>query len=172
MSPLSTASVANADDEIDSHPAPPMERPPRSGLALVAEALREGHAEIRETVLRLKELCTSLRCDAVFDASPVALIEEFEAQLIPHFATEEVEGFFGRFVTEEPGLLRLVDGLEAEHADMLEALGRLAVFAKERPPSPDLAARLANFLHWFEAHEHAENALMQEFLLPDEAGYD
>lgn len=171
MFSFSTMSVATGSDEIDSRTHLPKEQPPRSALALVAAALREGHAEIRESVLRLKELCTSLRRNEVsVDPSPVVLIEEFGGLLIPHFAAEEVEKFFGSSVTEEPQLLRLVEGLEAEHKDMLEALDRLVVFANDGPQPADLAARLANFLHWVEAHEHAENALMQEFLLRDEDG--
>jgi CBS domain-containing protein len=52
---------------------------------------------------------------------------------------------------------------------MAEALDRLLEFAQTGPPNRDLAARLTRFLDWFDAHEHAENALMQELLLLDEA---
>lgn len=174
MSPSSTTSVADADGEgIDSRRASPEEAPLGGGLASIIEAVRADHVEIRETVKRLNDLCTQLWCSEVpLDPSPAALIEEFGALLIPHFATEEIGEFFGSLVTEEPRLLHRVERLEAEHRDMLEALDHLLVFAKDEPVAPDLATRLANFLNWFEAHEHTENALMQEFLLLDEGGQD
>jgi CBS domain-containing protein len=51
---------------------------------------------------------------------------------------------------------------------MLETLEQLLGFARTDPRGSDLPERLSRFLDWLDAHEHAENALMQEFLLLDE----
>jgi hypothetical protein len=147
------------------------ESSPGSELAVIAEAVLEDHAELDKTVAQLRSLCVAL-CGThpPADPTPAALVEEFEAHLIVHFAAEEAEEFFGSLVTEEPRLLQRVERLQAEHHDMVQALGHLVDFAQGGPPGPELAVRLGNFLEWFDAHEEAENALMQEFFLLDEGG--
>jgi hypothetical protein len=84
--------------------------------------------------------------------------------LVAHFAAEEVEEFFGSLVTEEPRLLERVERLHVEHGEMAETLDQLVEFANATPAPRELAAHIAQFLDRFEAHEHAENALMREFI--------
>jgi hypothetical protein len=133
-------------------------------VAVSAEAVFEDHAELDRAVLRLRGMCVVLRGGhAPADAEPAGLIEEFEAQLIHHFAAEEAVEFFGSLVTEEPRLLQRVERLQTDHWEMAAAVNRLLVFAQGGPPAPKLAVRLARFLDWFDLHHLAENALMQEF---------
>jgi hypothetical protein len=142
-----------------------------SELAVSSEAVREDHAELDKTVLRLRGMCVVLRGGhAPADADPAGLIEAFEGQLIHHFAAEEAKEFFGSLVTDEPRLLQRVQRLQADHGAMAGALDRLLVFAQGGPPAPKLAVRLARFLDWFDLHHLAENALMQEFFLLDQGG--
>jgi hypothetical protein len=137
-------------------------------LSGFAEAVRADHADLDELVIRLRRLCTSLRdYDRGDDCDPGALIEEFESELIPHFATEQAEEFFGSLSTEQPRLLLRVERLQDEHRQMAEAVDHLLEFATS-DPGPELALRLEHFLDLFDAHEHAENELMQEFFLLDE----
>jgi hypothetical protein len=172
MSPSSTESVTiAAGEQIDLSSAQTAE--PESGdeLALIAEAVLEDHAELDKTVVRLRELCVAL-CgnQAPTDPGPAVLVEEFEFQLIPHFAAEEAEEFFGSLVTDQPSLLQQVERLQDDHVEMAEALDALQKFAESGPSGPELAARITQFLDRFDAHEHAENTLMQEFFLLDQGG--
>jgi Hemerythrin HHE cation binding domain len=160
-----------AGEQIDPSSAPTAESAPSNELALIAEAVLEDHAELDKTVSQLRELCVALCCNqAPADPGPAALIEEFEAQLILHLAAEEAEEFFGSLVTDQPSLLQRVERLQAEHGEMAETLDQLLEFAKSGPSWPELAVRLIRFLDGFDAHEHAENALMQEFFLLDQGG--
>lgn len=144
---------------------------PSGELADIAKAVLEDHAELDRTVTRLRELCVSLGNGRVpADVDPAGLIEEFEEQLILHLAAEEAEEFFGSLVTEEPRLLGRVASLQTEHGEMADVLDHLVEFARGRPPDSVVAARLTEFLDRFDAHEQAENALMQEFFLLDEGG--
>lgn len=140
-------------------------------LGAIAEMVLEDHAELQGAAARLRELCVALRAEAASaDLGACVLIEEFEDLLIPHFAAEQAEEFFGSLVTEEPRLLQRVERLQAEHWEMAEALDRIAEFARGLPPGPLLAARLTQLLDSFDTHEHAENELMQDFLLLDKGG--
>jgi hypothetical protein len=160
-----------AGEQIDPSSAPTAESAPSIELAFIAEAVLEDHAELDKTVSQLRELCLAL-CgnQAIADPGPAALIEEFECQLILHLAAEEAEEFFGSLVTEQPSLLLRVERLQAEHGRMAEALDQVLESAKSGAPGPELAERITRFLNWFDAHEHAENALMQEFFLLDQGG--
>lgn len=142
-------------------------------LAVIAEAVLEDHAELDRAVLGLRGMCAVLRAGhAPGSGEPAGLIEDFEAQLVLHFAAEEAEEFFGSLVTDEPRLLQRVEALQDEHGRMAEAVGQLLESAKSGAPGPEMAERITRFLGWFTAHEHAENALMQEFLLLDRRGSD
>lgn len=152
-------------------PASNAAAPSGGELAAVAEAVLEDHAELEKIVERLRELCMALHTQpSSADLRAESLIYEFEDLLIPHFAAEEAEEFFGSLATEEPRLLYRVERLQAEHVQIAEALDRIAEFARTRPAAQVLAARLTRLLDAFDAHEHAENELMQEFLLLDEGG--
>lgn len=149
----------------------PVESATENELALVAEAVLEGHAELDKTVLRLRGMCVVLRDGHTpADGDPASLIEEFEAQLLPHFAAEEAEEFFGSLVTDQPSLLKRVERLQDDHVEMAEALDALQKFAESGPSGPELAARITQFLDRLDEHEHAENTLMQEFYTLDKGG--
>jgi hypothetical protein len=139
---------------------------------IVAEAVLENYPELTRTVTRLRGLCVTLR-DHPEPADPAlsALIEEFASQVSRHFAAEEREGgLVGGGARGQPHLVQRIDRLQHEHWEMAQALDRLLEFARSEPPAPELAQRVGTFLDWFDAHEHAENALMQDFLLVDEGG--
>ena len=138
-------------------------------LVSAAATVLEDHADLYRTVARLRQLCGELREGrALATREVVGFLQDFEEQLIPHFAAEEAEEFFGSLVTDQPRLLRQVERLQAEHDEMAGGMERLLELAASGSVGPDLALRLERFLDQFEAHEHAENALMQEFVLLDE----
>jgi hypothetical protein len=172
MPPSSTQLVTIvASERIGVSPAPNVESGPENELALITDAVLGDHAALDRTVVRLRELCMALAGDhAAAGTAAAALIEEFESQLLPHFVAEEADEFFGSLVAEEPRLLQLVERLEAQHEEMADTLDDLLRFALSRPPGPELASRLNQFLDRFDEHEHAENALLQDSLLLDEGG--
>jgi CBS domain-containing protein len=163
---VSTAPV----ERVDSSSEPTGEPASVDELAGTVESVLRNHAELDDTVRGLRDLCAALSGNrASCDSAPAALIAEFEAQLVAHFDVEQAEELFGSLVTHQPHLFKRVEHLQAAHGEMAEALDQLLTFARKGPPGRDLAARLTRFLDRFDAHEHAENALMQEFLLLDQA---
>jgi uncharacterized protein (UPF0335 family) len=104
------------------------------------------------------------------DFEPASLIEEFEDLLLIHFAAEEAEEFFGSLVTEEPRLLDRVARLQDEHAELAAAVDELLESCHSEAPRTQLAERIQRFLERLDAHECAENELMQELILIDEGG--
>jgi hypothetical protein len=104
------------------------------------------------------------------DPEPGALIEQFEDLLLIHFAAEEAEEFFGSLVTDQPWMLDRIGRLQQDHGELATALDELLEFARSEPRVTDLTARVERFLARLDAHERAENALMQDLILLDEGG--
>ena len=146
--------------------------PAANGLfAGVAEAMLDDYANIDVHIRRLRELCAALRDgQGPTMADSVALIQDLECELIPHFAAEALEEFFGSLVTDDPPWLDRVARLGAEHAELAEALYQLVELAKcERAPFA-LAKGLDLLLDTLEAHERAERALMRAFVHLEDMG--
>lgn len=178
MSQPKVESIASAaSDQLERSPSPSGaaattgESVSNGALALMADAVREDHADLDRIAARLREVCAALRNgQAAADAQPVGLIEEYEDLLIAHFAAEQAEEFFGSLMTDQPSLLQRVEHLQDEHGKLAEALEQLLEFAKNGPPGSDLAVRIRAFLDRFDTHEDAENALMEEFIVLDQRG--
>jgi hypothetical protein len=166
----STILVSSVETSDVSYPAPESAvADPRDEFGLIAEAVLADHAELVRAAARLRETCTALEgTNDPVDDEPARLLEEFENELLPHFAAEELEECCGSLITEEPRLLGQLGRLQSEHTEIATALDELLEFARAKPPGGELATRLDRFLHRFEAHERAENALMQELVLLDE----
>ena len=132
-------------------------------LSGFAGAVRADHDNLEGLIVRLRQLCVSLRaCEPENDCNPSWLIEEFESELIPHFAVEQAEELLGSLATDQPHMLTWVERLQEEHRQMADAVDGLLEFAKS-DPGPELAFRLEEFLDSLAEHEDAENALMREF---------
>lgn len=146
--------------------------PAANGLfAGVAEAMLDDYANIDVHIQRLRELCAALRDGrGPTMADSVALIEDLECELIPHFAAEALQEFFGSLVTDDPPWRDRVARLGAEHAELAEALYHLVELAKCEAPPFALAKGLDLLLDTLEAHEHAERALMRDFVQLDDVG--
>ena len=130
----------------------------------VAEAMLDDYANIDAQIQRLRELGAALRDGrGPTMADSVALIEDLECELIPHFAAEALEEFFGVLVTDDPPWLDRVARLGAEQIELAEALERLVALAKCETPFA-LAKGLDLLLDMLEAHERAERALMSDFV--------
>lgn len=140
----------------------------RDQSAATVGAVLDDHAGLMGAAKKLRELCAAVPRGALSWVGP---IEEFRARLLAHFAAEETDDFFGSLV-RQPGLLTRVHRLQAEHADLAFAADCLVTLARTEGRKSDLAARVVRFLDRFEVHEHAENALLRQFLLTDEGGGD
>lgn len=170
MSPLRTESASVAFIEPSEHASGSNAgAASNSELAVLAEAVLEDHAKLGVTIARLKDLCSTLRGNrASPKPGPAALIAEFKAQLVAHFAAEQAEESFGSHMIDKPRLREQVEHLQGEHTRMLEDLEQLLAFARSGPPGSDLFDRVCKFLDSLDAHGKAENALMQELLVLDE----
>jgi len=146
--------------------------PADNGLfAGVAEAMLDGYAGIDVRIQQLRELCVALRDgQGPTPADPAELIEDLECEVIPHFAAEQLEEFFGSLITDDPSLLDRVARLQAEHGELAEAFGRLVKLAECKTPPLALAEGVELLLDRLEAHEQAERTLMQRFVQLDEIG--
>lgn len=133
-------------------------------------AVLSDHADLRVTLRRLEQLCTTL--EGTKQAPPVepaalTLIAELFADLSQHFAAEEGDAYFGTMTRDRPSSAGRIAELKQQHTEMLDALGSLRRLAgtgswDELPP---LARR---FVAALRAHEIAEARLLQEFFLRDE----
>jgi hypothetical protein len=96
--------------------------------------------------------------------TPVDLVEELEARLLPQFVAAEAAQFFGGLATDRSPLLGEADRLCAEHIEMLRELERLLGVARETGDGPDFARGLAAFQEQLCTHEARERALLRRFL--------
>jgi signal transduction histidine kinase len=143
----------------------------RSQVSLIAEVVRDDHAELERMIARLRALSdVPVQERTPADPEPAALIEQFEDLLLIHFAAEEAEEFFGSLVTDQPWLLDRIGRLQREHGQLATALDDLLEFARSEPRVTELTAHVERFLGRLDAHERAENALMQDLILLDEGG--
>jgi hypothetical protein len=67
-------------------------------------------------------------------------------------------------------MLDRIGRLQQDHGELATALDELLEFARSEPRVTDLTARVERFLARLDAHERAENALMQDLILLDEGG--
>jgi hypothetical protein len=135
-----------------------------------ATAVLGEHAHLHMTVDELRDLCRSLD-DSADDgpslADPRALLERFADELFSHFLAEEKGGYFDTLVAERPHFGQRVSRLLDEHDEMRRTTARLTTAARSLPPRM-LAARLAELIATFEAHERDEVRLLQDFFSSDE----
>lgn len=116
----------------------------------------------------LRMACVTLRANRPVDRRWLAaLLGRFETALLPHFAAEQTAEYFGSLVAEKPRFSPRIERLRAEHAMLASTASHIVELAGS-DARLDFVTRLERFLDAFEAHEHDENALMQEFFSLDE----
>jgi hemerythrin len=134
-----------------------------------ATAVLGEHANLHRILDRLRDLRTKVG-DGRAEPRPDRrqLMQEFREQLCAHFAAEEDDGYFGMLVSASPALSTEVARLRREHEEFLLLVQRLVMLAESDGDREEFAVALSGFLDRFNAHEHAENLLLQEFFLRDE----
>jgi hypothetical protein len=124
---------------------------------------------LRSTIFALRSISGSLlrfTPRAVSEARN--LLSDFSARLSTYFDAEEAGGYFGTIRTNCPELKHKVVALEQAHTDLRDAVASLRRLARDGTDAIDLGRRIALVIDDFEAHEHAENSLLQEFVLRDQ----
>ena len=96
------------------------------------------------------------------------LLSDFSDRLSTYFDAEESGGYFGTISTDCPGLRHKVLELERSHTDLRDAVASLRRLVHDGAEVTDLGRRIGLVIDDFEAHEHAENGLLQEFFLRDQ----
>jgi len=96
------------------------------------------------------------------------LLSDFSARLSMYFDAEEASGYFGTICTDCPELQHKVVALEQTHTELRDAVASLRRLAREGSAAADLSRRIGLVIDDFEAHEHAEKGLLQEFFLRDQ----
>jgi len=134
-----------------------------------ATTVLDQHATLHVLLDRLRDACAGV-ADGSSEggADRRRLIEEFGERLSVHFVAEEDEGYFGMMASVSPALHAEVTRLRKEHAEFLSLVQRLLALVEAAPDREEFTETLRAFLERFNAHERAENRLMQEFILRDE----
>ena len=121
----------------------------------------------RTAQLDARSLATLLRVagndDTTSELEPYALLEEFRARMLDHFAAEEAEDFFGTITSEAPELSPVIDQLEDEHWALISAVSELQLLSLRPDQRRELVHGLSGLLARIEAHERAECSLLERF---------
>ena len=137
-----------------------------NGAAVLAQ-----HDALKATAARMRGLCTALSHEKKPSLVEISrLLSRFSADLSANFETEEQDGYFESLVAARPECDVLVAHLHAEHVMLTEAVEALRNRARTEGRNPQLGSLLGRTLDQFQAHEHSENRLLQEFFLRDEGG--
>lgn len=127
-----------------------------------AELLHQ-HADVRH-------LLDQLEAAAARPDQAVGLLEALRAALEAHFADEEGEEGLARAVgASAPWSLRRLEGLLAEHRDLLEAADRLLARARALLAGPitEFAGETRALLRRLRQHEERETALLSDAVHQD-----
>ncbi|MFQ5637511.1 MAG: hemerythrin domain-containing protein [bacterium] len=93
-------------------------------------------------------------------------LRDFRNHLLKHFDLEEEGGFMNEILTEKPEAMGQVKRLEAEHDDILASLDTILrdlkiMQKKEIEKLQDIRKRVVTLISSIQAHESAENELIQ-----------
>ena len=126
------------------------------------------HARLRAALSRVHWALTSR---AARQDDFVALLQELADDVAAHFRHEERGGYLVETIAMEPRLSARADQLLREHPLMTKKLADLRALAarsdQPRESRQMLQDRFAEFQEFFERHEAAESALLQEVYCDD-----
>ena len=132
--------------------------------------IRQDHAELQRAIRRLRSSARELaKASEASPAELLGLVELLIGQLQNHFITEEGNGYFGAIAADRPSLRPTIESLCDDHQLILYTLFDFPFLVAAGTPNRELAARLDCVLDILQLHERRENALMQEYLLKNEA---
>lgn len=124
---------------------------------------------LRSTISRLRRLSTSRFKDARHAMTETrTLLSEFSARISSYFDAEESGGYYGTISMDCPGLVPKVAELEQAHTHLRHAVASLRRLIRDGTVVADVGRRIGLVMDDFEALEHAEKDLIQEFFLRDQ----
>lgn len=146
----------------------------------LAERIAREHAALGRAMREVKSEIVRLRSGPAGDQRAgvvFGMLSMFAHHLHSHFALEEQDGFIGDTVSGDAGTSRQVDALLAEHRALENELAALVDSAARANAagggfSESFVDALDRFMAHLKAHEHAENEVVQEFLVRDQAAAD
>jgi iron-sulfur cluster repair protein YtfE (RIC family) len=99
-------------------------------------------------------------------------LRDFQNQLLKHFDLEEENGFLGDVLRQAPRFRHIVDQLEEEHQKIIADVNHIISVLKSIEGSassklPRVRERIRALIALFEAHESAENDLIQHIYYQD-----
>lgn len=131
------------------------------------QALAE-HRELHTTIERIRRLLDSrddggdVRQKAINATYAVARLRD---QVRRHFAQEELGGYLEEAIARLPTIAPQAQVLQRQHGRLLETADRLLKAAETAPSADGLLSQLKtdfdSFADRLEAHENAENVLLQ-----------
>lgn len=155
--------------------------PGASGVRRIApERIRNAHDNPAAELERLRYVADRLRLMA--SCPPDVLphgrwleivdheLNEFANVLFRHFAHEEDGGYFAELLLECPSFESRVRSLAREHDVVTDDVEQILNAVCSAAPRPLIEARIVGLLNRIEAHEEAENEIVQEALLVDLGG--
>ena len=90
-----------------------------------------------------------------------------QQSVIEHFANEEAGGYLTSVLTERPEAAPRVEALKKQHSVVRDELERLIGHAADGARIRQLSEEIASLVEMFDAHEDAEQALIDEVVGDD-----
>lgn len=137
--------------------------------------------EIHHEHERLESLIAEIRWVLIEPSERrLRLFKGLMGELVPlledHFAHEEEGGYFTEVIDLHPELAERVERLLTEHGELLSTVRAIDTRLQYAECTPHWFAAIRNdfsdFLHRCEAHQHQENAMVQEGFLRDTGAGD
>jgi hypothetical protein len=128
------------------------------------EHMRLEHLRLNQALRQVQEMLLEvLQKDAVNGRRRLVTerLTDLRGKLAAHFAQEEEGGYLEEAAVRVPRLSGQVQGIEAEHAQLLEGLDAVIAGAAVLPLR-DVLARFGDFKRRLQAHERAENRVMAQ----------
>lgn len=138
-----------------------------SSPATSRDRLSRAHHRLHSEIAQLRSICADANANGSIEPGEIeALLKELHQTISEHFDLEEEGGYLGDVLEISPRYSRLAAELRRQHQMLRERLERLMAESK------DLTTDVEEFIAALEAHEHAENALVQSSYLDDVAAGD
>jgi hypothetical protein len=128
-----------------------------------ARDLSDEHSHLRQLV---QEIRRTFARGGESQPEVLATLKHLNDVVLEHFQHEEAGGYFREAIEVAPRLKDQADGLLRQHPDLAKQLERLLSTATTGSPSASwwqaIAGEYDVFARTFDAHEQAENSLIQE----------
>jgi hypothetical protein len=126
-----------------------------------ADALERAHTALLNDLQRLEEACRPVSTESLPRLQ--RRLRDTQKHITEHFRFEEQNGYMDSVRKREPRLARTVDDLAMQHGQLSQFLDDLIGEAEAaRSLEEGLQSRVGEWIRAVQAHESAENRLVQE----------